>query len=93
VSLRGVLYEVDALLVGETVTLRFDPSRLGRPIEVWHKGRKVEIARRVDAYANCFVKRDHATKTLQPSDAPEAPPAGLRLRDFPQNEDDQKGGC
>lgn len=82
VSLRGQVYEVDAVLVGQTVTLRFDPARLGRPVEVWHQGRKVGLARKVDAYANCFVKRDHATKALHPSQAPDAPPAGLRLRDL-----------
>ena len=40
------------------------------------------MAKQVDAYANCFVKRDHTTKALRPSRAPEAPPQGLRLRDF-----------
>jgi transposase InsO family protein len=92
VSLRGVVYEVDAMLVGQTVTLRFDPSRPGRPVEVWHQGRKVELARRVDAYANCFVKRDHATKALVPSEAPAAPPAGLRLRDLDDGDDTKEGG-
>jgi hypothetical protein len=89
VSLRGVVYEVDAMLVGQTVTLRFDPTRTGRPVEVWHAGRKVGTARTVDAYANCFVKRDHATKALHSSRAPEAPPEGLRLRDFDGH---KKGG-
>ena len=97
VSLRGVLYEVDALLVGQTVTLRFDPTRLGRSIEVWHNGRKVEQACKVDAYANCFVKRDHATKMLHPESEAEAPPTGLRLRDFTDESDaanaPEKGGC
>lgn len=91
VSLRGGVYEVDALLVGQTVTLRFDPTRPGRPIEVWHQGRKVGAARPVDAYANCFVKRDHTTKGLHPSRAPEAPPEGLRMRDFDGGLD-KKGG-
>jgi len=84
VSLRGVVYEVDAALVGETVTLRFDPARLGKPVEVWSKGRKVAIARQVDVYANCFVKRDNETRIALrvEGDAAEAPPEGLRLRDF-----------
>jgi transposase InsO family protein len=90
VSLRGALYEVDAVLVGQTVTLRFDPTRPERKVEVWHVGRKVGAAKPVDAYANCFVKRDHATKSLSPSRAPEAPPEGLRLRDF--DGDKSKGG-
>ena len=92
VSLRGVLYEVDAALIGETVTLRFDPAHLGQPVEVWHQQKKTGTARRVDLYANCFVKRNHATKTLQPRTGPQAPPPGLRLRDFPQDFDPTKGG-
>jgi transposase InsO family protein len=91
VSLRGGLYEVDAILVGQTVTLRFDPTRPERKVEVWHVGRKVGMAKPVDAYANCFVKRDHASKTLQPACAPETPPAGLRLRDFDGDESKQGG--
>lgn len=86
VSLRGVIYEVDAALVGETVTLRFDPARLGRPIQVWHRGQHVHEAKRVDAYANCFVQRGRSN-VLSISTPPDAPPAGLRLRDF-----DNKGG-
>ncbi len=70
VSLDGVVYEVDASVVGEKVTLRFDPARRGAPVDVWHGGKKIEQARVVDTHANCFVKRDH--------DAPE----GVRLRDL-----------
>jgi len=94
VSLRGVVYEVDAALVGETVTLRFDPSRIGKPVEVWVKGRKVALARRVDAYANCFVKRDNEVRdTLRvEGDAALAPPEGLRLRDFDDGDRDDTGG-
>lgn len=84
VSLRGVVYEVDAALVGETVTLRFDPSRIGKPVEIWWKGRKVSVARRVDVYANCFVKRDNEVRSTLRIDGATAPPPpqGLRLRDF-----------
>jgi hypothetical protein len=42
VSLGGVVYEVDAALVGETVTLRFNPSKPGAPIDVWHRGKKIQ---------------------------------------------------
>jgi putative transposase len=84
VSLRGVVYEADAVLVGETVTLRFDPSRVGKPIEVWFKGRKVSEARMVDAYANCFVKRNNDVRgaLLIEGAPPPSPPQGLRMRDF-----------
>jgi putative transposase len=84
VSLNGVLYEVDAALVDETVTLRFDPSRPGRPVQVWHRGQQVQVAKPVDAYANCFVRRDRRDSTLGP--VPE--PNGLRLIDF---DADQEG--
>ena len=54
VSLNGVAYEVDATLVGEPVTLRFDPTLKGRAIQV-HFGGKQWTAKVVDAYGNCFV--------------------------------------
>lgn len=84
VSLNGLVYEVDASLVGAAVTLRFDPTALKRGVEVWHEGRKVQDAKVVDLYANCFVKRDRPSRTLTPSAPPEAPPAGLRLSELAQ---------
>ena len=42
VSLNGTLFEVDAALVGQTVTLRYDPSApASRGVEVWHEGKFV----------------------------------------------------
>ncbi|HXW58297.1 MAG TPA: DDE-type integrase/transposase/recombinase [Solirubrobacteraceae bacterium] len=76
VSLGGVVYEVEAALVGEKVTLRFDPAKRGAPIDVWHGGKKIGQARVVDTHANCFVKRHH--------DASE----GVRLRDLGNDNDD-----
>jgi putative transposase len=46
VSLNGMIYEVDAILVDETVLLRFDPALPGAPIDVWHEGKKVHTAHR-----------------------------------------------
>jgi putative transposase len=67
VSLNGVVYEVDAALVGETVTLRFDPSAPAqRPLQVCHQGRPSGLARVVEPYANCFVKRERPSRTLPP---------------------------
>ena len=69
VSLNGTAFEVDAALVGQTVTLRYDPSTpAGRGIEVWHEGRLVVYAKPVDAYANCFVRRRRPTQTIEPSE-------------------------
>jgi transposase InsO family protein len=87
ISLHGVVYEVDASLVGETVTLRFDPSRRGRPVDVYFKGRKIEQAKRVDLYANCFVRRDHTTKALCPDNRLDDPPPGLPLRHLKREEE------
>jgi hypothetical protein len=82
VSLHGVAYEVDASLVGETVTLRYDPARRTRGVTVLFGDRVIETAKPVNAYANCFVRRDHGTKRLTPSEPATAPPTGLPLRDL-----------
>lgn len=79
VSLNGLVYEVDAALVGATVTLRFEPTLQAKGVQVWHEGKKVQDAKVVDLYANCFVKRDRAGHALVPSSGPDAPPPGLRL--------------
>jgi hypothetical protein len=80
VSLHGVVYEVDAALVGETVTLRYDPARATRGVQVVFPGRPTETAKPVDAYANCFVRRDHGTKLLTPHAPASQPKPGLPLR-------------
>jgi len=75
VSLNGTVFEVDAALVGQTVTLRYDPSiPAGRGIEVWHEGRLAVCAKPVDAYANCFVRRRRPTQTIEATE-PAAPAA------------------
>jgi transposase InsO family protein len=75
VSLAGVVYEVDAALVGEAVVLRYDPTKPGRPVQVWAKGAFVQNAKVVDVHANCFVRRD------QPQ------PESLRLADLAKEEE------
>ena len=65
VSLNGVAYEVDAALVGETVTLKYDPSKQGDTVDVWHNNKFQHKAKCLDAYANCFVKRDRPSCTIQ----------------------------
>ena len=85
VSLNGVVYEVDAALVGENVTLRFDPGAPPqRPIQVCFQGQQREPARPVQTYANCFVKRDRPSRTLAVhGPVPEPAPSALRLRELP----------
>ena len=82
VSLNGTAYEVDASLVGETVTLRYDPARDGAPIEVVFQGRSFKGVKPVDVYANCHVRRDHGTKQLAADTPPPEPRPGLRMRDI-----------
>jgi putative transposase len=93
VTLDGVAFEVDAALVGERVTLRFDPARKPdkRTVEVWHQGRRIEVARRVDVLANCFVKRSGSTKNLViQKGARVDPPEGLQLRSLVGDDTDKE---
>jgi transposase InsO family protein len=94
VSLNGVLYEVDAALVGENVTLRFDPSAPPeRPVQVCFQGQRLAVARPLDRYANCFVKRDRPSRNLAVAGAaPEPAPSALRLRELPTGDDDTPEG-
>ena len=87
ISLNGVIYEVDAALIGEKVTLRFDPGAApDRPVQVCHKGKLIEQAKPVQLYANCFVKRDRPSWTLNSDEpAPEPSPSGMKLCDLPDN--------
>ncbi len=103
VSLDGLLYEIDASLVNETVLLRYDPAgRRGQSLKVWHKGRFIHEAKLVNAYANCYVKRNRPSQNPQPAasapvpaelaTAAPAPLPGLRLADMPATDTDHKEG-
>ncbi len=86
VSLNGVVYEVDAALVGENVILRYDPGTPpGRPIQVCFQDQPPQLAKPVDTYANCFVKRQRPSWTASPdTPAPEPTATGLSLRALDQ---------
>ena len=89
VSLAGVVYEVDAALVGEKVTLRYDPGAApGRAVQVWHQARRLPDATPVDAYANCFVKRHRPSWNLQPDTPAPAPRSRLALRELRRRDDE-----
>lgn len=92
VSLNGVIYEVDAALVGHNVTLRYDPAAPpARPIQVCHDGQPIQLAAPVETYANCFVKRHRPSWTLSPAAPPPAPPpSGLTLSTFDEPDDPQE---
>jgi transposase InsO family protein len=80
VSLRGAVYELDAALVGETVSLRFDPAKPRGPVDVWLAGKKVQAgARIVDVFANCRVRRDHNRKLLAADCPPDLPASRIRM--------------
>ena len=88
VSLNGRLYEVDAILVGQRVTLRYDPDAPpGRPLEVVHDGKPAGKATRLDAYANTTVRRGNHSKLIETGEpAPEPPPSPLSLRDLKEDD-------
>jgi len=92
VSLNGVLYEVDAALVGEKITLRFDPGAAPeRPVQVCYQGKFIELAKPVQTYANCFVKRNRPSWTLNADGpVPEPPASGLKLRTLPDESKEER---
>jgi len=92
VSLNGVLYEVDAALVGEKITLRFDPGAAPeRPVQVCYQGKFIELAKPVQTYANCFVKRNRPSWTLNvDGPVPEPPASGLKLRTLPDESKEER---
>ncbi len=65
VSLNGMAYEIDASLVGETITLRYNPADQGKVIKVCHNGHFSHEAKLVDTYANCFVKRERPASAIE----------------------------
>ena len=87
VSLNGLIYEVDAALIGERITLRYDPAAHGAPIQVCHDGKPLQQAKPVDLYANCFVKRQRPSATLRTDlPAPEPLNSTLTLRKLTESE-------
>jgi putative transposase len=93
VSLHGQVYEVDASLIGQRVTLRYDPTQREAPVQVVHDGQFIEQARRVDLYANCFVKRHRRSGALDPDHSPEPAPSGLAMTALdPDGNDSSQGG-
>lgn len=95
VSLNGKLFEVDATLVGVKVTLRYNPAKPDSAIQVVQDGQFIEMAKPVDTYANCFVKR-HRRSGVIDSDKPvpkTKPSLNLRSLDGDGSSDDPAGEC
>lgn len=89
VSLHGRVYEVDAMLTGQTVVLRYDPAApAGRPLQVLHHGQPAGQATILDAYANTTVRRDRPSSQLRTDTAaPEPAPSRLALNTLSREED------
>ena len=78
VSLHGIVYEVDAILVGTTVTLRYSPDRPRATVQVWVDGKRGPDAKALDAHANCFVHRARPSADR----AADVPASALRLSEL-----------
>ena len=91
VSLNGRVYEVDALLVGQNVILRYDPAAPpSRAIDVVHDGKPAGKATALDAYANTAVRRTYPAKEIEADDpAPEPPPSPLAMRKLKDKKEDE----
>jgi len=83
-TLHGVLYEVDSILVGQRIHVRYDPflPPLRRRLQVSLEGKSYSDARVVDTYANSRVKRafnsEHLVVEKQPpQDSPAQPTTPL----------------
>ncbi len=92
VSLNGTVFEVEAALIGQSVTLRFDPAAPpSRGVQVWHQDRFITRAMPLDAYANCFVRRNRPARTLEAdSKAPAPRPSSLTLRKLAPRKPDRE---
>ena len=88
VSLNGRLYEVDPLLVGQKVILRYDPDAPpSRPLDVVHDGKPAGKATRLDAYANTAVKRGYPSRQVEADGrAPEPEPSPLAMRKLKEDD-------
>jgi len=77
VTLDGVLYEVPSVLIGQRVSLLYDPAvpPVRRRLVVVQDGRDCAIARLVDSYANTRVRRGDLLKDPVSTDVQE-PAAG-----------------
>jgi hypothetical protein len=78
VTLDGVLYEVPSVLIGQRVSLLYDPAvpPVRRRLMVVQDGRDCAIARLVDSYANTRVRRGDLLKDPVSTDVQEPAAAG-----------------
>ena len=69
------------------VTLRYNPAKPDASIHVVHQGKFIEMARQVDIYANCHVKRHRRSDVIDlDKPAPQTSPS-LSLRSLKQSDE------
>lgn len=80
ITLDGVLYEVPSTLIGERISLFYDPwiPAARRQLYIGHDGHECGTARVVDSYANAKVRRSYLLKDLvvESVEAPAPPQQG-----------------
>lgn len=89
VSLNGTVYEVDAVLVGEAVSIKHDPAKPGEPVDIFVDGKWIQKAKVVDVFANCRIKRDHHTKALAADMAPDLAESSLKMRNMRKDKEEK----
>jgi len=65
--------------------LRYNPADQGETVEVRHNGRFVHKAKLVDTYANCFVKRDRPSSTLEEVEPAETAGQAVEQEQLPRH--------
>ncbi|TVQ41573.1 MAG: hypothetical protein EA384_00125 [Spirochaetaceae bacterium] len=72
VTLDGALFEVPSDLIGERITLRYDPQRPPerRRLHIIRSGECIGEARLVDSYANAKVRRTDNSRQVEITDIP-----------------------
>jgi len=75
ITLNGVYYEVDSMLEGESVTVRFDPHRTGT-VYIYHRGEFYQESQPVDETENRKSRR------LKAGDVPRPRKTGINFLDL-----------
>jgi transposase InsO family protein len=67
ITLKGVLFEVPSDLIGQRITVRYDPHIPPDRRRLWisHQGQEVGEARLVDSYANARVRRGELQQEVE----------------------------
>ena len=90
VSLNGKLFEIDPVLIGQQVTLRFNPAQPEGDVQVVHQGKLIETARLVDLYANCHVKRHRRSGVIDSDHQADTSAPSLPMRSLNATDDTQE---